>query len=114
MTLEQLKAHYGELGTNLVYLRPLQQQQIADAAFEEGFAEALIALETDHASLAHAMQLSGYEVCKGQCAAWFPHLELTDGLCEDCGLTADFVREPEPEPEPQPAESTEPVAISGN
>lgn len=110
MTLKELAAVHAPLFDRLDSLREPQRIAIAEAAMAEGIDQALIVLETQIGPLERALRLAGYEVCTGQCAAWFPELELEEGRCEDCTLTADFVRRPEPAPDvPEVTEPTEPT-----
>jgi len=120
MTLKELAAKHGPLGDRLEYLRLPQKQEIADAAFTEGFAEALIALETLVLPLERCMKQCGYQTCQG-CTEWFPYLELDDEFrCEDCSLLDGeyFVRPPPVEAEVQkpaePAPDKELLQNSGN
>jgi len=73
--LDALVKKHGALGSRLIQLRIPQQEEIANAAFEEGFIPAMNALEVSADHLGQAMNLAGYGQCGG-CEEWFPQLEL--------------------------------------
>jgi hypothetical protein len=122
MTLDELHAkhcHTEPLGDRLDHLRFPQKQEIAEAAYEHGVTETLIALETTIQPLERCLNLCGYAFCRGDCEGLFMAMELDERQrCEDCSLGEDLVRaanEPPVEETPtEPAQDTEPDADSGN
>lgn len=111
-----LQARHGaELGDRLLQLRKPAQEEIANAAYEEGFINALNMLGTNVKALSLVMQAAGYEQCGG-CEEWFPRLELEElensndlGIldedfnamrCEDCKMAEDDDWAAPPPPEP--------------
>ena len=110
--LEALAKRHGTLGLRLLQLRKPAQEEIANAAYEEGFVNALNALEVSANDLGQAMRVAGYDQC-GACEEWFPELELEETenaeflevgdnpkRCEECKLAedADWAAPPPPEP----------------
>lgn len=124
--LDALARRHGQLGQRLIQLRKPQQEEIANAAYEEGFIYAMNALEVTADHLGKAMELAGYGQC-GACEEWFPQLELEqsegtgflanpddDGgpglvgiqfeaprmLCTECAMAEDTEWAAPPPPEP--------------
>lgn len=110
--LEALAKRHGTLGQRLLQLRKPQQEEIANAAYEEGFIHALNALEVSANDLGQAMNAAGYEQCGG-CEEWFPALELEDSegaefmevgenpkRCTECKTAEDTDWAAPPPPEP--------------
>jgi len=110
--LEALLKRHGPLGSRLLQIRTPQQEEVANAAYEEGFIPAMTLLEVTADDLGECMQAAGYGQCAG-CEEWFPVLELEpvepeifeDGasersMCEDCKLAeeGDWSAPPPPEP----------------
>lgn len=110
--LTKLFQRHGFLGDRLVQLRKPQQEEIANAAFEEGYVNALQVLEVSAPHMAKVMQEAGYGQCGG-CEEWFPKLELEEvedseflevganpERCEECKLAADTEWAAPPPPVP--------------
>lgn len=87
--LDALAKQHGTLGTRLIQLRKPQQEMIANAAYEEGFINAMNALEVSADHLGRAMHLAGYDQCS-HCEEWFPRLELDTVEDAAMGVLLDF------------------------
>jgi hypothetical protein len=110
--LEALARKHGQLGPRLIQLRKPQQEEIANAAYEEGFIFAMNALQVSADHLGQAMHVAGYGQCGG-CEEWFPQLELEESegadflevgenpkRCIECKTAEDTEWAAPPPPEP--------------
>lgn len=110
--LTVLQARHGaELGDRLLQLRTPAREDIANAAYAEGFLTALNMLGASLPALEKVMHEAGYGQCGG-CEEWFPQLELepaedaeflevgeNPNRCEECNLADDdWAAPPPPEP----------------
>ncbi len=101
-TLAQLAKQHGPLGDRLLQIRKPQQEEIANAAYEEGVINAMTLLEVPPLAMFRVMNDAGYAQCAG-CEEWFGKLELEPEedpeflemgdqerlLCEECKLAQD-------------------------